>query len=96
MNKQIKNLKNSRCLNIYMKKEAKKIGKYPRGFWMARGFLIGIVIGIPVGILVKDFAIGACTGVSLGLAMGASLEFKNRKNAIPLTEKKGTRKIRRK
>jgi F0F1-type ATP synthase assembly protein I len=94
MNKQIKKLKNSKCFNISMKKEAKKIGKYPRGFWMASGILIGIVIGIPVGILVKDFAIGACTGVSLGLAMGASLEFKNKRNAVPLIEKKGTRRKR--
>jgi F0F1-type ATP synthase assembly protein I len=78
-----------------MKKEAKNIGEYPRGFWMSIGLVVGIVIGILVGILVKDFAIGSCTGVSMGLAIGASLEFKNRKKAIPLTEKQETRRIRR-
>ena len=78
------------------RKEIKKTGKYPEGYFLSMGIALGLPLGFPIGLAMDNIALGPGFGMAIGVAIGAALESKYKKQGKirPLTkQEKKNRKM---
>ncbi len=69
-----------------LRKEFKRTGKHPKGYYLGVGIAIVLPLGVPVGIIVGNIALGPIIGFPIGIALGSFLEIKNKNKLRSFTE----------
>lgn len=69
------------------RKEFKRTGKHPEGYYVSLGIALGLPLGLPIGLALGNIALGIPFGLPLGLVIGMMYEEKHKKELRPHTKK---------
>ncbi|WP_407354989.1 hypothetical protein [Methanolobus sp. WCC5] len=58
--------------------------RYPKGYFISHGMVVGLPLGIPIGIVLDMIAIGPLIGLAFGAGIGTYLEKKKNPNPLQL------------